>query len=73
MLPPIVCGGSQCWSLFAYLLLCVLSSFAIILTRKSESVALLHLSFRCLATVNVLCMDLPHGAMGWSDCECGIS
>ena len=37
-----------------YALLYVLSSFAIILTRKRELVALLLLSFGCLVTVNVL-------------------
>ena len=37
-----------------YALLYVLSSFAIILTRKRELVALLLLSFGCLLTVNVL-------------------
>ena len=41
-------------SLFCYALLCVLSSFAIILKRKRELVALLLLSYRCLVTVNVL-------------------
>ena len=30
-----------CWSMFCYALLCVLSSFAIILTRKRELVAFL--------------------------------
>ena len=44
--------GLLCLSLFWYELLCVLSSFAIILTRKRELVALLLLSYRCLATIN---------------------
>ena len=41
-LPLFVCvcvcggGGALCWSLFLYALLCVLSSFAIILTRESD-------------------------------------
>ena len=35
-------------------LLCVLSSFAIILKRKRELVALLLLSYRYIVTVNVL-------------------
>ena len=35
-------------------LLCVCTSFAIILKRKRELVALLLLSYRCRATVNVL-------------------
>ena len=39
---------------FVWYALCyVLSSFAIILMRKSELVALLLLSFSCLVTVNV--------------------
>ena len=41
-------------SLFDYALLCVHSSFAIILKRKRELVALLLLSYGCLVTVNVL-------------------
>ena len=48
-----------CLSLFCYALLCVLSSFAIILKRKRELVDLLLLSYGCLVTV------LPHGAAGW--------
>ena len=47
-------GRVLCWSLFWYALLYVLSSFAIILTRKRGLVALLLLSFGCLVTVNVL-------------------
>ena len=43
-----------CWSLFLCVLLYVLSSFAIILTRKRELVALLLLSFGSLVTINVL-------------------
>ena len=35
-------------------ILCVISSFAIILTTKRELVVLLLLSFGCLVTVNVL-------------------
>ena len=49
----------------------LMSSFAIILTRKIELVALLLLSFECLVTVNVA---LPYGVVGWSAvCACGIS
>ena len=56
---PIVCGGS----VFVFVLVCiallyVLSSFAIILTRKRELVVLLLLSFGCLITVNVLWLFL---------------
>ena len=43
-----------CLPLFCYALLCVLFSFAIILKRKRELVALLSLSYGCLVTVNVL-------------------
>ena len=46
--------GVLCWSLFWYALLYVLSSFAIILTRKRKLVALLVLHVGCLVTVNVL-------------------
>ena len=45
--------GVLCWSLFCCVLLCVLSSFAIILMRKRELVALLLLSSRCLVTLSV--------------------
>ena len=45
-------------SLFWYALLYALSSFAIILTRKRELVALLLLSFGCLVTVNVIQLHL---------------
>ena len=50
--------GVLCWSLFWYALLYVLSSFAIILTRKRELVALLLLSFGCLVAVYVLWLFL---------------
>ena len=50
-----------CLSLFWYAIMCIFSSFAIILTRKRELVALLLLSFRCLVTVIVLWLflDVP--------------
>ena len=47
-----------CLSLFWYALPCVLSSFAIILKRKRELIALLLLSYGCLVTVNVLLLFL---------------
>ena len=50
--------GIQCLSLFWYALLCVHFSFAIILKRKRERIALLLLSYGCLATVNVLWLFL---------------
>ena len=46
--------GVLCLSLFCYALLCVHSSFANILKRKRNPVALLLLSYRCLVTVNVM-------------------
>ena len=50
---PTLFVGVLCLSLVWYALLSVLSSFAIILKRKRELVALLLLSFGCLVTVNV--------------------
>ena len=46
--------GVLCLSLFCYALLCVHSSFAIILKGKRKLVALLLLSYRCIVTINVL-------------------
>ena len=45
--------GVLCWSVFCYLLLCVLSSFAMNLARKRQLVALFLLSFGYLVTVNI--------------------
>ena len=59
--------GVLCWSLFWYSSLCVLSSFAINMTRKRELVALLLLSFRCLVTVNVL---WPFLTVSWVGLRC---
>ena len=60
--------GVLCLSLMCYALLCVISSFAIILKRKRKLVALLLLSCGCLVTA------LPQGAVGWSAVrDCGIS
>ena len=50
--------GVLCLSLFCYALLCVHSSFAIILKRKRKLVALLLLSCRCIVTINVLWLFL---------------
>ena len=47
-----------CLSLFCYALLCVHSSFAIILKRKRKLVALLLLSYSCIVTINVLWLFL---------------
>ena len=60
------------FTLFWYALLCVLFSFAIILKRKRELIALLFLPNGCLVTINDV--SLTHGAVGWSVlCDCGIS
>ena len=46
--------GVLCLSLFCYALLCVHSSFGIILKKKRKLVVLLLLSYRCIITINVL-------------------
>ena len=50
--------GVLCLSLFCYALLCVHSSFAIILKRKGKLVALLVLAYRCIVTIIVLWLYL---------------
>ena len=50
--------GVLCLSVFCYALLCVHSSFAIILKRKTKLVALLLLFYRCIVTINVLWLFL---------------
>ena len=57
----------SCVGLCFCILLCVLSSFAIISTRKRELVALLLLSFLCVVTVTVL--RLFH-TMSWVGLQC---
>ena len=56
--------GVLCLSLFCYALLCVHSSFAIILKRKRKLVALLILSYRCIVTINVLWLFLTEQWVG---------
>ena len=51
-------GGVLCLPLFCYELLCVQSSFAIILKRRRKCVALFLSSYRCLVTVNVMWLFL---------------
>ena len=62
-----------CWSsvfeFVCYALLCVHSSFAIILKRKRKLVALLLLSCRCIVTINVL---WPFIAVPWVGLRCLI-
>ena len=65
--------GVLCLSLFCCALLCVFSSFAIILKRKRELVAFLFIVLRmsCYCQCSVA---LPHDAVGWSAvCDCDIS
>ena len=61
--------GVLCLSLFCYALLCVHSSFAIILQRKNKPVVLLLLSYRCIATINVLWLFLM---VPWVGLRCVI-
>ena len=57
-------------------ILCVYSSFSIILERKKNLVALLLLPYRCIVTLNVFyykCSVALHGAGSWyAVCDCGI-
>ena len=61
--------GVLCLYLFCYALLCVHSSFAIILKRKRKLVALLLLSYRCIVTINVLWLFLK---VLWVGLQCVI-
>ena len=61
--------GVPCLSLFCYALLCVHSSFAIILRRKRKLVALLLLSYRCIVTINVMWLFLT---VPWVGLQCVI-
>ena len=61
--------GVLCLYLFCYALLCVHSSFAIILKEKRKLVALLLLSYRCIVTINVLWLFLT---VPWVGLQCVI-
>ena len=61
--------GVLCLSLFSCALLCIHSSFAIILKRKKKLVALLLLSYRCIVTINVLWLFLT---VQWVGLQCVI-
>ena len=61
--------GVLCLYLFCYALLCVHSSFAIILKRKINLVALLLLSYNCIVTINVLWLFLT---VLWVGLQCLI-
>ena len=56
-------------SLVCYALLCVHSSFAIILKRKRKLVALLLLSYICIVTIYVMCLFLM---LPWDALQCVI-
>ena len=58
-----------CLYLFCYVLLCVHTSFAIILKRKRKLVALLLLSYRCIVTLNILWLFLT---VPWVGLQCMI-
>ena len=65
--------GVLCLSLFCYALLCVHSSFAIIMKeeKKAGFFASIVLQMYCYYNYSVA---LPHGAVGWSAvCDCGNS
>ena len=61
--------GLLCLSVYCYALLCVHSSFAIIMNRKIKPVALLLLSYRCIFTMNVLWLLLT---VLWYGLQCVI-
>ena len=63
--------GVLCLFLFCYMyaLLCVHSSFAIILKRKKKLAALLLLSYRCIVTINILWLFLT---VPWVGLQCEI-
>ena len=61
--------GVLCLSLFCYALLCVHSSFVIILKRKRKLVALLFLSYRRIVAINVLWLFLT---VPWVGLQCVI-
>ena len=59
--------GVLCLSLFRYALLCVDPSFAIILKKKRNLVALLLFSYRCIVTINILWLFLT---VPWFGLQC---
>ena len=65
---PIVCGSSV-FVLFCYALFCVYSIFAIFLMRKRKLDVLQLLSYRCIATINILWLFL---AVPWVGLQCAI-
>ena len=61
--------GVLCLYLFCYALLCVYSSFAIILKRKRKLVTLLVLSYSRIVAINVLWLFLM---VPWVGLQCVI-
>ena len=61
--------GVMCLSLFCNALLCVHSSFVIILKRKRKLVVLLLLPYRCIVTINILWLFLT---VPWVSLQCVI-
>ena len=59
--------GVLCLSLLGYALLCVHSSFAIILKSKRKLVDLLLLSYKCIVSINVMWLFVR---MAWVDLQC---
>ena len=64
-----LCVGVLCLSLFRYAILCVYSSFAIILKRKRKLIVLIVLSYRCYVTIYVLWLFLT---VPWVGLQCVI-
>ena len=65
--------GILCLSLFCYALLCVHSTFAIVLKRKNTLVALLLSSYQCLVNVNSCGSSSWFRVMARSAvCDCGV-
>ena len=62
----VLCNNGLCFGMHYF---CVLSSFAIILARISELVALLLLSFQFLVTVNIMWLFLT---VPWVGLQCVI-
>ena len=65
--------GVLCLSLFCFALLCVHSSFAIILKMKKKLVALLLLTNRYIFTINVYCGSSSRCRGLGVVSDCGIS
>ena len=61
--------GVLCLYLFCYALLCVYSSFTIIMKKKRKPVALLLLSYRCIVTIIVMSLFLT---VPWIGLQCVV-